>query len=149
MLKPIAAQQVRVSPALRETAATPLLELLATDLPLDKVTPGTDLLATLFWRRRADVGAGVSMQIQLVDEAGSVYSEVAREPVMFMYPVRLWRDNELVADTIALPVPANTPRGKYRLLIRAIDTESQELVPFRNPHGEATSELDTPFFAIP
>jgi hypothetical protein len=129
--------------------AAPILELISAEIGSDTVSRGADVIPTFFWRRRADFRVSVSMQAQLVYEDGTVVSEIAREPVLFTYPVRLWRDNELVADAIALPIPADAPSGYYRIVLRALESETDTPLPFRTPQGETATEFVMPPLSIP
>jgi len=67
--------------------------------------------------------------LQLLDAAGTVYAELTEKPVAGAYPTAWWQEGELVRDPHALPVPAATPAGRYRLalsLVRAVDAISAD-----------------------
>lgn len=142
------AQSVHVVPKFQSNDGSPLLELLDAKFIQDDVHRGSEIIGTLYWRRRAEVRAPVSMLVQLVAEDGSVISEIKREPVLYTYPVRLWRDDELVADSYALPVPADAADGNYHVEVRAVDTGTGDPMPFRSPLGETGIQFATPAFPI-
>lgn len=140
--EPLRTQRVRVDSTPQTNAA---LELLEVETAPPAPQRGGEIIATFFWRRRADERAPVLMQVRLLDEQGTVHAELVRQPVLFTYPVRVWRRNELVADSYALPIPHDAPPGKYRVSIRALDERTNAPLEFVNPRGETTSE----FFSTP
>jgi hypothetical protein len=146
--EPLRTQTVHVSPALQRNADAPLLELLDVQLAPNEPPRGGELIATFFWRRRAELRAGTVMQVELRDANEKVISALAREPILYTYPVRLWRNNELVADAYALPIPQDAPTGNYRVVIRAINQDTNAPLAFRNPRGEGTTEFASAPFLI-
>jgi hypothetical protein len=142
-------QTVRVLSDPDRSQFAPILELLKTEITPNEPQRGSELVATFFWRRRAELQGPILMQVQLLDSNGTVLYEVKRQPVSYTYPVRVWRDNELVADSYALPIPNDLPRGSYRIVIRAVDENTNAPVSFRNARGEPTTEFFTESFLIP
>jgi hypothetical protein len=123
-------------------ATPPSVEALAVDRPLqadfDRLRLlGFDLLGSsadyqtgevvdvdLFWQALAAPGEDYLPRLQLLDAAGTVYAELTEKPVAGAYPTAWWQAGELVRDPHALPIPAATPAGRYRLalsLVRAVD----------------------------
>lgn len=142
-------QSVRVAGDFQTSDTSPALELIGTNLVPETPQRGNEIIATFFWRRRVEELAPILMQVRVLDEGGSVRAELTRQPVIFTYPVRLWREGELVADGYALPIPADAPRGNYRITIRAINENIQEAIPFRDPRGQVTTEFAAHSFFIP
>lgn len=142
-------QSVRVASEYQSAATSPSLELLGTTITPDEPRRGGEIIATFFWRRRAEERAPISMRVRLLDEHGTIHAELNRQPVLFTYPVRLWRAQELVADSYALPVPGDAFDAEYRVDISALDENTNDAVPFRDPHGEITTEFSTNPFLIP
>ncbi len=145
---PSLTQTVHISPAFQINDNSPLLELLDVKLAPNPPQRGGELIVTFFWRRRAEIRNGVVMQVDLQDENGNVISELAREPILYTYPVRLWREDELVADSYALPIPQDAPTGNYRVVIRAWNNDADAASVFRNPRGQATTEFSTEPFPL-
>lgn len=139
---------VKVSPGYKPIGTPPLLELVKLDYALPESGAGGDILTTAYWRRRGEVREPIAMQLQLVAEDGTVIAKVKRPPVLYTYPVRLWRDDELVADKVALPIPADTPPGRYRIVIRAINENTETAVPVRDPNGASATEFSGEVFEI-
>lgn len=146
---PLTTQTVRVTADAEPVEDAPILELLGTEITATVPQSGLDLLATFFWRRRAEMQDPVLMQIQVVGTDGNVVAEQVQQPIAYTYPVRVWRDNELVADRYALPIPGDAGAGSYRLVIRALDENTNEPIPFRDPDGGTTTEFSTDAFEIP
>jgi hypothetical protein len=127
---------VRVVPDLQTGELPPPLELLAVRFGQEVSRESGEIVATFFWRRRTAVSDPLAMRARLVKDDGTVVSEVEREPVLYMHPVRLWHDNELVADSIALPIPPDTAPGEYRIEISVIDRRTGAPAVFRNLEGK-------------
>lgn len=145
---PTTERVVRVAPEFQKNDASPRLELLQMDVSVPETLAGGDIITTAYWRRRAEVRDPIAMQAQLVDEDGTVIAGVMRQPVLYTYPVRLWRENELVADSVALPIPQDAPPGTYHVILRAVDENTNVAVPFRAPDGSSTLEYSTAAFEI-
>lgn len=145
---PLSTQTVLVANEFRITQASPLLELLEVKRVTGAPQRGSEVVSAFFWRRRAEPDTGIVMQVRLVDENGNTISEIAREPVQYTYPVRLWRDNELVADSYALPIPSDGPSANYHLTVRALSKDTNGALAFRDPRGEITTEFASEPFSI-
>lgn len=146
---PLLTQQVRVASDFEIREQAPPLELLDVSLAPTAPQRGGEIIATFFWRRRAETRTPVLMNARLENEQDAVVAELTRQPILYTYPVRLWRDNELVADAYALPIPADAPAGNYRVVIRALDEGTTARLSFINPRGETTTEFSTEPFSIP
>lgn len=134
-------QRVVVTPTVQTQTASPNLELVAQSSAPTQPERGGEVITTFFWRRRAEIQENVEMRVQLVSEDASVIAEITREPILYAYPVRLWRDNELVADAYALPISADAPSGNYRVVIQTLI--NGEPAPFRAPSGEITTSFQS------
>ena len=141
-------RMVRVAPEFQLSDASPRLELLQMDMDVPETRTGGEIITTAFWRRRAEVRDPIAMQLQLVAEDGEVISEVMRQPVLYTYPVRLWRNNELVADSVALPIPQDALPGTYHIVLRAVNEDTNAAVPFRAPDGSGTLEYSPSAFEL-
>src|SRR5581483_2215191 len=119
--------------------ATPPLELVTITTAPTELQAGSEVIATFFWRTRYSVRDDVWMRVQLVDENNHVWSELTRQPVVWTYPLRLWRVQELVADAYAVPIPKDAPLGAYRVRVTVLgDEKGSSVVSFRSPRGERT-----------
>ncbi len=146
--EPLHTQRVRVDSAFQTNTASSSLELLQVKTAPSVPQRGGEIIAIFFWRRRAQERAPIVMRVRLLDENNLVRAELLRQPILFTYPVRMWRENELVADSYALPIPQDTPIGKYRVTISALDERTNTPLTFINPRGETTAEFSAESFTL-
>ncbi len=124
--------------------ATPPLELVTITTAPKELQAGNEVVATFFWRTRYSVRDDVWMRVQLVDEKEHVWSELTRQPVVWTYPIRLWRVQELVADAYAVPIPNDAPLGAYRVRVTVLGDETgSNVVAFRSPRGERAMSFES------
>jgi 4-amino-4-deoxy-L-arabinose transferase-like glycosyltransferase len=101
------------------------------------VQQGGHVFVTLYWQMPADAAPGsdhrVRVTLQAAGEGGQVLAASADGPVHGTYPTSQWEPGEVVADRLALRVPADAPPGAYRLLVQV-----DELAPW--PLGELSVE---------
>ena len=147
--QPLRTQTVRVGSAYQTNETSSTLELLQVKTAPPAPQRGGEIIATFFWRRRAEERAPVLMRVRLLDENGAVQTELLRQPILFTYPVRLWHLYELVADSYALPIGAAAPPGKYRVTISALNERTNTPLSFINPRGEKTTEFSIESFTLP
>jgi hypothetical protein len=109
-----------------------------------RLLPGESVEADLFWEAMADPAEDLLPRLQLLDGDGISVAERTEKPVAGTYPTAWWRAGELVRDPQALPIPATTPAGRYRLalsLVRAADGSLLELAPGQTSLGLAEIEV--------
>jgi hypothetical protein len=94
---------------------------------LDRVVrPGADLQATLVWRVNRKLAPGdYQLVVQLLDEKWQVASSVEGLGL----PPDEWRPGDVVWSHFAVPVPKNTPNGRYRIQVALYDTHTQARLP--------------------
>ena len=81
---------------------------------------GETVNVDLFWQALTAPGEDYLPRLQLVDAAGTVYAELTEKPVVGAYPTAWWQAGELVRDPHALPIPAATPAGHYRVALSLV-----------------------------
>ncbi len=86
------------------------------DLAPAEIEPGAVLSLTLYWQADAAVGQDWTTFIHLLDERGEKVAQVDRVPGDGIYPPSAWQPGLLVADQYELPLPADLPAGRYRLI---------------------------------
>ncbi len=82
--------------------------------------PGEAIDVDLFWQALSAPNEDYLPRLQLLDTAGTVYADLVEKPVAGAYPTAWWQAGELVRDPHALPVPAATPSGRYRLALSLV-----------------------------
>ncbi len=91
------------------------VELLGYDLSAEEVAPGGTLTLTLYWRALAEMDGNYAVFTHLVAADGSMSGQRDNPPVGGTYPTTLWVAGEVVADTYAIPIRADTVPGEHRL----------------------------------
>ena len=71
----------------------------------------------LLWRSLQDHPGVFTVSAKLQDESSKTWASRDSEPVDRMYPSWMWSDGELIRDQLRMPIPEDTPAGRYRLSI--------------------------------
>jgi hypothetical protein len=99
------------------------ISLLGYDLP--DIEPDATLLPIkLYWQAHSRMDASFVAYFHLVDlETGSLVAQADVIPRGWSYPTTLWEKDEVVEDSIQIPLE-NVPPGKYELRIGWYDSET-------------------------
>jgi hypothetical protein len=111
---------------------------------LIRAEPGTTVPVWLAWTAYQLLDQRITFTLHLVDEDGGHVAQVDQEMGAGRFPATLWHvwmDIPTVADEFQLPVAADLPPGRYRLLAGAY--ESEAVIPLLRPDGDAWLELAT------
>jgi uncharacterized membrane protein len=112
--------------------------------PLIKAEPGTTLPVWLAWTAHQPLDQRITFTLHLVDKGEGHVAQVDQEMGAGRFPATLWHvwmDIPTVTDEFQLPIAADLPPGRYRLLVGAY--ESEGVVPLLRPDGDAWFELAT------
>jgi uncharacterized membrane protein len=74
----------------------------------------SSIALTLAWQALA-ASPNLTRFVQLVGPSGQVYSQNDAPPDNGQYPTSLWQPDEVVVETVTLPLPADLPPGHYTL----------------------------------
>jgi hypothetical protein len=111
--RPAGAMMLR--PALADFGS---VRLISADTPATVVSPGGEVPLDLLWQADADHrGESLVVVAQLLDDQGRVVAGLEQEPLNGRHGTAVWQPGELVRDNHKLSVPADTPPGKYDLII--------------------------------
>jgi hypothetical protein len=92
--------------------------------------PYTTLPITLHWQVIRPTDRPYTVFLQLLNEQGEVVGSWDQQPFGGLYPTSLWSPNEIIADTIHLPLPAEgLPPGTYRLITGFYDFDTGQRLP--------------------
>ncbi len=96
-----------------------------------------DMLAlTLYWQAQRAMNTSYKMFVHLIDpETGEVIAQDDAVPRRWGYPTDRWAQNEIVQDTIPLPLNG-LPSGQYRLIVGCYDPTTGKRLPPRDADGE-------------
>ncbi|MBN1889252.1 MAG: glycosyltransferase family 39 protein [Thermoflexales bacterium] len=98
---------------------------------------GGHVFVSLYWQMPEDAAPGsdhrVRVTLQAAGEGGQAFATSVDGPVHGTYPTSQWEPGEVVADRLALRVPADAPPGAY-----TVHVQVDELAP--QPLGELNVE---------
>jgi flagellar biogenesis protein FliO len=102
--------------------------LLGYDLPRSTVVAGGSLNLTLYWQARRQQAKNYSSLAQLIDDKGNVVS--AQDNLHpGQYPTSLWQPWGYVTDPHSLPLPPDTPPGRYMLIVGLYEPDTWRRLP--------------------
>jgi hypothetical protein len=93
-----------------------LVQLIGYDLDAHRAYPGGRVPVTLYWRTLAPIPASYHVFAHLEGSAGPA-AQADGVPVCWSYPTDLWRPGQIIADQHAIPIPSDTPPGRYPLQV--------------------------------
>jgi 4-amino-4-deoxy-L-arabinose transferase-like glycosyltransferase len=85
------------------------------------VRPGEVLPVALTWTVQASPKRDYAVFVHLEDDAGKVYSYGDGAPRGGNYPIWAWAEGEVIVDDRTLAVAADTPPGRYRIVVGLYD----------------------------
>lgn len=88
--------------------------------------PPCDLDLRLYWQSEAPVPLDYTTFVHLRNEAGETVAQRDQPPLAGAYPTSLWDAGDIIADEIQLPLPADLPPGRYRVVVGMYDFQSQQ-----------------------
>jgi hypothetical protein len=113
------------------------MRLLGYDLHPQPVAGGDALIVTFYWQVVQPPAASRFVYLRLLDAKGQVWARADGPPVMGLWPVGRWQPGMIIEDAQALPVPAGTPAGVYRLEAGLYEPDSgQPLAATGQPVGQ-------------
>jgi hypothetical protein len=105
-------------------------------IPIDGVArarAGETLQLDLLWRALRSRPGDVTVRASLEDKERFVWAVRESEPVDRMYPAWIWSDGEAVRDQLRMPLPPETPPGRYQ--VRLTLAENGRTLPALAPTG--------------
>lgn len=95
------------------------------------------------WLANDGLPARGQVILRLVDDADRVWAIRSSAPRNGSLPFAQWQAETTVIDRHALPIPAATPPGSYRLMLRIYDEETGRNTPLaRAPDGQPGTEVE-------
>jgi len=102
----------------------------------DAERTNAELKLTLVWGALAAPGADYKYFVHLYNSADdTIAAQVDAMPHNFTYPTTLWVADEVVTDTVTLPLTNLSP-GTYRLAVGWYDPNSLDRLPAFDAHGQ-------------
>ena len=71
----------------------------------------------LFWRASARTTEDYVISLQLIDNDGRLVAQTDGQPLDGRYPTSHWQEDESIADSRSLTLPADAAPGAYELRV--------------------------------
>jgi uncharacterized membrane protein len=98
------------------------IRLLGYDLEQATRDTGHESQLTLYWQAQAPIDTSYTVFAQLLGPAGDIRAQLDSVPQGGGYPTTWWLPGEVVADSLTLELPPDTPRdASYRLIVGLYD----------------------------
>jgi hypothetical protein len=91
---------------------------------------------TLYWQAQQRMDVSYKVFVHLIDSTtGTIVAQEDAVPRRWTYPTSLWKRDEVVEDTISLPLD-EVPPGQYYLVLGLYDEGTGERLPVYSADGE-------------
>lgn len=112
-----------------------IINLMGYDLPQTTLKPGDALPFTLYWQSAAPITVDLTTFAHLRDSAGNTVAQLDWTPqdALGYLPTLAWPPGQTIADSQAIPLPADVPAGQYRLVIGWYYAPTGERLPVTAP----------------
>ncbi len=106
------------------------LTLLGYDLPIRILQAGTSIPVRLYWWTDATptVDYKIFIHVTRMDDSGRE-AQSDEQPILGFSPMTRWEPGELITDQQVIDTDANTPPGRYRLLLGVYDPNTVTNLP--------------------
>jgi len=106
------------------------------DLTPATASPGQVITLTLHWEAQGTPSADYQVFVHLVGEGPEPLAQGDAPPLAGDYPTGMWTPGERVIDPHRIPLPADLPPGRYRLLVGMYDLETLARLPRLDRRGD-------------
>jgi hypothetical protein len=100
------------------------VDLLGYDGDVSAVRAGDTISLTLYWQPTGALPTSHKATVQLTTSDNQVVGQQDSVPANWTRPTTGWLPGEVVADPHAVPIPPETPPGKYSLIAALYDEAS-------------------------
>ncbi len=107
-------------PAAMQTQIGAILDhkvtLLGFDIDNRDPRPGDTVTVTIYWLTKAEMDTSYTVFVHLVGADGAIRAQQDSVPHNGEWPTTGWVNGEVIADSYALTIAADTPPGNYHLI---------------------------------
>ncbi|MCZ7573371.1 MAG: glycosyltransferase family 39 protein [Ardenticatenaceae bacterium] len=114
----------------------PAIELVGYDLDGQQARPGGSLQLALFWHALTRPASRYKIFTHLVDPTGQLRGQRDLEPGEGTLPTNGWTAGEYITTTLAIPIAADAPPGRYILRLGLYDPVSGARAEIFGPKAE-------------
>ncbi len=111
------------------------IELIAAQVESATARPGGGVPLALYWQALSSQGVSYTLFVQAIDEADVKAGQVDRLPCDGGCLTTTWRPGDLIGERFAVPIRADAPPGRYRLIAGMYDLATGERLPWFDAQG--------------
>ncbi len=115
------------------------VQLLGYDAALP-ARPGGAWEYTLYWQATAPLERDYTLFVHLLDANNVLVGQGDSPPLQGVYPTSRWQPGEILNDAQSLPIAADLPSGKYRVVIGLYDPATGTRLPVLDENGQITGD---------
>ena len=97
---------------------------------------GAHLPLTVYWMAKQAMAESYKVFVHLYDREGSIVAQLDRVPGLGARPTNTWKEGEVVADRLLVPVDADATAGVYQIAIGLYDPQTGTRLPTYRTTGE-------------
>ena len=105
---------------------TPSIRLIGYGIDRREVSPGEEVVLSLYWQALESVQRDYDVRLDLLGETGDVVFLKKEAPHSRQYPTGRWAQGELVQDRHYLRIPADLQPGTYSIGLSLVDAVTAE-----------------------
>lgn len=119
------------------------MRLVGFNIPSAAYRPGHIVPISLFWHILDNPRADYQLQLQLVEEDGTVLNEASSPPTRADYPTGRWQPGEIIQGRADLIIPATAEAGQYTIRAGLLNPETGDYLTTGGLFGRSLVELTT------
>jgi 4-amino-4-deoxy-L-arabinose transferase-like glycosyltransferase len=100
------------------------------------VMAGERLPVTVYWQAQREIEQSYKVFVHLYDQEGNILAQQDRVPGLGARPTTTWKEGEIVADRLLVPIDSAAPIGEYRLAVGLYEQETGTRLPAYGPDGQ-------------
>ncbi len=122
------------------------IRLAGYNMPALEVAQGDGLRLTFYWRPDAEVNAGLTLFIHVVDQSGRIVAQRDQVPANGFRPTTGWAPGEVIEDPYAIYIAPDVPPGEHLVRIGWYDPRTGQRV--KMPDGGEFWQLPQQVYVV-
>jgi mannosyltransferase len=102
--------------------------------------PAGTLEVVLWWQALADMDRGYTAVVRLVSNGNEIWAQQDKLLRRDSGATPAWRVGEILREEYELPLPADIPRGEYKVVASVYNSETRERLPVWDENGERVAD---------
>ncbi len=117
------------------------VELIAAQVEEGVARPGGGVSLALCWQALSPLERSYTVFVQAIDQADRKAGQVDRLPCDGGCPTPTWRPGDLIGEWFEVPIRADAPPGRYRLIVGMYDLATGERLPWFDTQGHPLGDF--------